>query len=248
MKKIFGILSLAIIFASCSKEKQPSPASPAEKKLMEIKNLTNPSDTRTYNYDGDKVIKITSSTRYSLFDYSPSKLEKKDFDINTNALISRSEYDLDATGKVTVQKYFYPSGQPGYTATYTYDAAGYLINEKTVFVNGEVTEARYSISGGNAVHEDYYTNGVLDDATDYIYDPAVVSKMNFTMESNDGMKNLFGICYKNELVGYKRYDGNGVLQGHSLHAFQYDSDGYPTSKLTTNQLTGKKTEYQYKYQ
>lgn len=248
MKKIFSLFAIALVVASCSKDKTVSPAAATEKKLREFVNVTAPYDSRTYSYDGDRLVKITAQTRYMLLEHLPSKLVVKEYDINTNALIGTSESQLDASGKTITKKRIKPDGTLQYTMYFTYDAAGYLINAKTENTSGSTSESKYVISGGNAVSEEYYINGVLDDKTEYTYDAATVSKTNFVMETNYEMKNLMGVPYKNELSGYKRYSAGGQLEGHMVHTYQYDGDGYPKEKISTNQLTGMAYKYQFIYQ
>jgi YD repeat-containing protein len=248
MKKILSLFAITLVIASCSKDKTSSPATPTEKKLREFINVSAPSDNRTYTYDGDRLMKITRQSNYALFEYLPSKLVVKEYDANTNNLIGTSESELDASGKTITKKRIGANGTLQYTMYFTYDAAGYLINAKTENVSGSISESKYGISGGNAVSEEYYVNGILDDKTEYVYDASTVSKMNFVMETNYEMENLAGVPYKNELVGYKRYNAGGQLEGHVVHTYQYDADGYPKEKTSTNQLTGVTYKYQFIYQ
>ena len=191
MKKIFMIATLAIFFASCSKDKHPAPVAPKEKRLVEIKNFSYPNASSVITYDAQgRTVKSANANRYLEFEYQGSKIIAS-MRLTSNGALDRTiEYQLDAQGHAIVEKETNAGGTVVQTINYTYDAAGYLVKEKTVTYYGETYDTIYEISNGNPVKETYYNGGLLYAITDYTYDESVLFKGGYGMRHNYGIKNL----------------------------------------------------------
>lgn len=250
MKKIFLALSIMAGSASCTKEKMDTslPVS-TEKKLVQVNNLTNTSDKRTNTYDSQgRLTKVQSLTHVWVFEYLSSKLMIIDKDAVTGDLLSTTEHTLDAAGKTISLTMKNGLGAVTYSQNFEYDENGYLIKEKTVYTNGEIQENFYTISGGNVIKQIYKKNGVVGDVTDYTYDLSISSKIYSTMGSSWQIKNLYGKGFANEMKGFKRYDGAGVLVFQKVCSHVLDAQGYLVKLTNFFPISNLTYEYEYVYQ
>jgi hypothetical protein len=250
MKKIALALLVIASVSSCTKDKvESSVPMEVKKNIAEVKYPANPSNNRILTYDNQgNLVKIQGTTHYWSYEYLPGKLIIKSYQASTGKLLSTIEHTIDANGRSTGSVYKTESGLVSSNQTFEYDANGYLVKEKTIYVSGEIQENQYSIVGGNAVKEMYYKNGVLMDQTDYQYDESKKAKIYFTMETTEGVKNIHGKGYTNLLSGYKRYDGAGTLMVDRKSTYVLDADGYVVKRSSMDQFTNQSVETEYVYQ
>lgn len=249
MKQCLYILLAAFTFASCKKETVVTPAGSVEKKLIEIKNISNPSDweKREYNSAG-RLIKAETDVRRTTYEYLPSRMLVSDFGKSNGQLQSVKDLALDANGHCIKQYYTTPAGDTLFVNSFEYDAAGFMVKYGTVEKNGSTHLAIYTINNGNIVKGISYENGVLKDSTNYFYDMAMETKSGINMMDDGTVKNLFGARCKNAQTGFKRYNPAGVLTFDRSNLVVQDADHYMIRNTSTNNTTGVSQVREYFYQ
>ncbi|HEX7846297.1 MAG TPA: hypothetical protein VF476_10905 [Chitinophagaceae bacterium] len=249
--RIGMIVAIAAAFlASCKKEKTDPPSvTTTEKKLVEIRNITEPSDILKYKYDGQqRITRRESQNSFYDFQYLPGKIIITTTRKSDNTMSSKQEFLLDATGRATQTTATNAIGETTRTDYITYDAEGWLASFKSVYPDGGNTELKIVTSGGNPTEEHNYDNGVLQTVTKYSYDP---NGKNYNCVSmvllTCGIKGLYGNDSKNIAAGIKIYSSTGVLISETTVTNVLDADGY-LSKLTYfSPMTGQKREFEYFY-
>ena len=247
---LIAVLS-AGIFASCSKQNSTGPGTPApqEKKLVEIKNLTIPADSRVFSYDQQgRLVKKEASTQYWTYEYQPGKLIVASFNKATAALIGSVEYSLDQKGRTVSAAIKNNVGNTNYTQSTEYDANGYLVKLKEVYPNNTIDETFYTIINGNATHEEFRVNGAVSDVTDYFYDPLIKAKLYTSMGSSWEVPGLYGKGFTNEVVGFKRYNNMNILVFQRASSFVLNADGYVIKRTDNFPITNVSYDYEFTYQ
>jgi hypothetical protein len=257
MKKSFIVIFITvslIVFTlmACKKDASvPYPVSSEQpsKKLVEYRNLTNPSDWRTYSYNSQGMLTAVESGTHSwTFNYSPGKITVIARYKNNGAHLSTMEHTLDAMGRTSSAVSKDPSGIPRYTQQVTYNQDGYMTYIKNTWDNGEINESFYTVSEGNVIKEEYKVNGILEDRSDYEYETTVKTKLYESMMSSWGVKDLYGKGHTNEIKGFKRYDNAGVLTFQKTSSFTWDNEGYVTQRTDYFPISNQTYKYEYLYQ
>lgn len=249
MKNIFSMLAIAILFASCSKDKHAYPSAPEEKKLVETRSLTVAGEWIKYHYDATgRLTKEERANRFTTYAYEPSKITISDFFQSNGQLSSRQDLLLDASGRCTTRYYILPDGDTLFVDSFTYDAAGFVKKYESLYKTGEHWVSRFTTEAGNTVEDVTYKNGILNDSTRYYFNPNVVTKSGFNTVTDSPVGNLYGSKSKNTMAEHKRYNIAGQLVNHHEHIIELDADGYMTRHTNKNVQTGVANIKEYKYE
>jgi hypothetical protein len=248
MKKLFSVFAIAIVFASCSKEKSPVPSAPKEKKFVERNNLNTPSDWTKYHYDASgRLVKEETDSRFTTYQYQSSKVVISDFFQSNGQLSGKQDLILDASGRCVSRYYIQPSGDTLMIDQIQYNATGFLTKIETQYKTGEHWKSTYVIEGGNVVEDVTYRNGILNDSTRYYYS-GVVTKSGFNSITDSPVGKLYGERSKNVLNSFKRYDISGQLTYSRENVIEVDADGYMTKCVAKNLTAGTTNTWTYKYE
>jgi len=246
MKKLFVLLSMVSIFASCKKADVVNsvtvPSSTSKKLTKGVYVYDNYApETEEYTYDAQgRIAVFKEDERTSTFNYaSPTFLVVTETKNADNSVMATKECDLNANGYITKMVFKNPLGAITYTYDFTYDADGYLTYEKGSYAGGAVYEEQYVISGGNAVSSKSYYNNILNHTREYIYDNTKLNKAPFGHAGYWQSRSLFGKRPTNLMSEYKTFDPQNVLTANGKMTYEMDADGYPTKRTGVEQLTGK---------
>ncbi|MBF4484963.1 hypothetical protein [Flavobacterium sp. CSZ] len=253
MKKILCLLSVTLLLlSSCSNDKNESSNLEESVFVKEIAvNYNGKTITQKFSYDKNKIKSITfqdgEKTNYTYSDNVITKIE-----------------DLDANGKLfSTMEYKYSNGKIYSCLRIEYDfgpqyknLTKYIYNEdgtvsyqiyKVNALNGaeqekDLISGKLFIKEGNIVKEEYYSNSVLEISTLYEYD-----------NKNDSFKNILGynlllnlMPSVNNIIKSTKTTKD-VFIGTTINLYEYNSKGYPTTKMVdiVNGKPFSTVKYQY---
>ena len=196
--------------------------------------------TGTFEYDGNKLMKITyTDGSKDVYTYANNKLSKREL-YEGGAIMQTDTYEYDSNGKL---KDFYSAGESNevnFHNAYVYNSNGTI----TVKEYGDETENNFSqtytltLTNGNIVSyiSDNYTNT-------YTFD-----------DKNAAEKNTFAIDVMN--LGWCEGGVNNMLTSHwdingsniqeTTTVYTYNSNNYPATSVET--FDGEVTTTQYIYE
>ena len=180
-----------------------------EAKYFDLSKVTYSGNTDSvrYTYDEDGCL-LTYESRYTI-----DGVESCDRTVNT--------YNSQHQKVKSVEEY---DGIVNSTTTYTYDAKGYLVSEKTVFSEGSNDEIQYTYDArGNCIKETYLSDGKLNWYTTSTYDAKDNMIKSVDIDA-DGNVQATVTC---------AYDSNGNPTKYTMDGFNsysetytYDKNGY----------------------
>jgi hypothetical protein len=189
-------------------------------------------DVEAFEYIGDNFLKVTRRNKV------------------TNAVTAYFEAVINDKGAITELNFKRPDGFLASQYTYTYDADGYMVKNKSVNVSTNITWAHeYKIENGNAVSVKVFQNGVHVSNGESSYDKAYVATVPQAPNYFWLSSTLFGRPLKNVVNEYKEFKLlDGSLTAHIIYTNQYDGTGRLKTQDLNNVLTGKKGAYSFTYQ
>ncbi|MBF4516790.1 hypothetical protein IRZ71_10560 [Flavobacterium sp. ANB] len=237
MKKILCLLSIILLsFSSCTNDDKESSnlQEPIFVKETAV-SINGKTYTQKMSYDGNRIQSITfqdgSKTNY----------------IYTGDVITKVE-DVDAQGKLfSIREYKYVNGKIYSCLSADYDFGPQYKNLVKYFHNedGTVTYQKYNVNfitgeeeeedpisgkfffkNGNIIKDEQYLNSVLESSLLYEYDT-----------KNNNLKNILGynLLLKlestvNNIIKTTSLYKTGYI-GTVINVYEYNSNGYPTSKM-----------------
>lgn len=253
MKKIYFFLTVVIAFASCKKDSSIKPDTVTKKlaKIVSVYNNGTP-ETETYSYDAQgrfTQIVYDNMTEYFVYNSATSftVTERKNSD---NSLLYTLECTQDASGHVTKILFKDAGGTPTGSYEYTYNADGYIIQQKYNALGNNPWDfvKEFFFTNGNVTSYKKYDNGILVSTGDYTYDLNKLNKNPWNYSGNWPSATWFGKGSKNLYTGIKVKDtGNTVIWQLDL-AWQLDADDYPTSSTSNYPLTSTQGTDTYTYE
>ncbi|QOG01738.1 hypothetical protein [Flavobacterium sp. MDT1-60] len=239
MKKLLCLFTVALLaFTSCSKDDNDSP-NPASsilvKKITDI-DIDGSSATRSYVYNGNKIVSITdedsSILKYTYTGDFISKIEEID---KKGDLAVTTEYSY-TNGKLTNEIEKTPNGTYYFKTKYTHNADGTVSydNFRGTVATGVEQEygatGKYTFKDGNFVKLEvsYYGN-----ESSYVYE---YDTKNYPFKNVTGLNLLLDDeTTANNVVKETSTSGSGANIGTTVttYAYKYDVNNYPTEKIKT---------------
>jgi len=254
MKRIFQIMMLGLIMASCSKEKTTAPPVEIPKRLVRYSSFggVGKSDY-IYNQDGRLAEIVMNSVTHKFF-YQPGQFTFQFLDQNgTHLYYDFQDGKLDAEGRLTGIKAIYkqnglPDGITQYTLTYNAD--GQIEHLSGVSQStGDTYEYKYSYVNGNLTELISNVNGALNYREEFTYYD-LPNKIELDMFDDIFVTESDRVTGKRskQLRKTKRiYDHNNVVSLDYLYAYDMDADGFPVKQTLKNMKTNFESIYTYEY-
>ena len=254
MKKIFSILALLVLAASCSKEHQPAPVQPpaGNKKLVRFNIEENPLQSQAFTYDAaGRIIGVDDSLNSSMVTFNGNTV------IYTR--ISKATKTINAYGTIKVNSNGYASqfdlnilGAGGNwihsIRDYTYDANGYMTSESVDNVGSPYDDSEtLEYTNGNLTKETFYYAGAISSTWVYTYSDLPDKTGlggNFIITSNF----LSGKGNRNLVVKMEQFNSSGVKTYESQIENELDADNYIIRKTVTRPGTGTVTHVNFTYE
>lgn len=237
MKKLFSILAVVTIMASCSKSKEDVPGIPS-KQLAQIKmDFGNNTD---YTYDGKgRIVKVVSGDIEITTEYGSNTVTQTTRQVSLNFTGSKITHNLDAKGRAingtgTIQL---DPNLPVHNMqlTETYDAAGFLTRIDVSIENGQNSFYEYYWLDGNVTEIKTFYNNQFDGKSKFYYPTKVPNKINTSI----GDAQFFiGAAFAGKLNSYlpektEQYSKTGTLTSTVNHQYEIDSEGFPVKRTVT---------------
>lgn len=239
MKKILCLVSaIAFTFTSCSKDDNDSSDSTSSILVKKVTDSDGSSSTRSYVYNGNKIISITdedgSVLKYTYTGDFITKIEEID---KKGDLAVTTEYSY-TNGKLTNEIQKTPTDTYYFKTEYTHNADGTVSydNFRGTVATGDEQEygetGRYTFKDGNVVKLEvsYYGDERFDV---YEYDTK-----NYPFKNVTGLNLLLDDeIATNNVVKEISTSGSGsnIRTSITTYAYKYDVNNYPTEKVKTYQ-------------
>ncbi len=246
MKKSIIISIVLLILFSCSSKDISDNSSPDNSNSVLVKkiafsNMVNPA---IYTYNGNKLVKVLGNDgdAYLIFTYMGDLITKTEW-VNLNN-VSSGEYNeyIYKDNKLT-QKKAYAENILQYIYDYVYNTDGTTQGKVTGYNgNSNISIFKYYYDGvGNMIKSEQFYHNTLSSTTNYTYDT-----------KNNPFKNITGFrvlavagSSSNNIVKVKStyLDSSSVLE--EINSYQYNSQDYPISCLSTEPNRTITTTYYY---
>lgn len=244
MKQLFTAAAALLIFTACKKEKTETPAPTVNtKKLTKWFSTYNDGtiETDTYGYDNTgRLNSITSDTYTETFEYaSVVKLVVTERKRSTNELYQTKECTLDALGRITTIIFKSNTGVETYRYDYTYNADGYMINEKAgTPSNPNNSSIEYTYLNGNIVSASRFSSGVLNRTIQYIIDDTKENNGNSSYFGYWPSVTLFGKPTKNLTKEVVVKNLAGAITWRSQSTYELNAEKYPVKVVRNFTVSG----------
>ncbi|MWB95114.1 hypothetical protein GON26_12145 [Flavobacterium sp. GA093] len=231
MKKILCLFgALALILTSCSSDD----SSDDNGTVLLKKSITTDSEgeklTRTYKYDGNKIVSMTNDSGEEglYYTYTGNLITKIEFKFPDGTLEQVNTYEYDSKDRLVTFIRSEPLDELGSKEVYTYNADGTV---SVKHYSGD-HESQTGLNGEGTI---YFSNGevskiLISNGTSrsYTYD-----------DKNNPMKNVLGY----DKIAFEDSEASGVLHNiltetdldydelESSYSFTYNSDNYPTNSI-----------------
>lgn len=242
-----------LILSSCSSSSDSSSSSGNLKLHQQI--ITNDfgdSNTATYTYNGDKLLRIDNSAdgSYSKVYYTGNLVSKfEDYD-DTDTMIEKSTYTYNSDNKLASYTYFNYGDDAAEKEVFTYNA------------NGTISSSYYFSDSASVTPTDLATTRVITLVDGEVYTVVSTGDNNSTYTytydtKNNIYKNILGF---DKLGGYADGENLGIMHNIVTESYQdgggtqtdnytytYNSSNFPITAIITESGVTQQTE-QYIYE
>jgi hypothetical protein len=234
----------AIILSGCAKSKTDNPSDPGHPLVKSMQMRLSETDfyTYTYYYDNenrlatlDLVAKIGSSTSHvqATSTYSDNLVEVVYRDATADTVVQSEVYSLNGAGQA-IQYDLIVKGIYTTRSFFSYDAAGYLVRDSSVYQDfsaySKVTS--YTIISGNIAFKDVATVTGSSTVTSHTTYTLVTDKSYTTGNLNTGV-NYMGKQNSNPVFASNTTPPPLTGPNPLEYTYEYDSNGRVT-KATMN--------------
>ncbi len=237
MKNFLCLLSaIALVFVSCSKDDSSDSASSILVKKVTDIGSDGSSSTRSYVYNGNKIVSITdedgSVLKYTYTGDFITKIEEID---KKGDLTVTTDYSY-TNGKLTNEIEKTPNGTYYFKTKYTHNADGTVSYDNFRGTNATGVEQEYGATGkytfkdGNFVKLEVSYYG---DERFYVYE---YDTKNYPFKNVTGLNLLLDDeTTANNVVKETSTSGSGanIRTSITTYSYKYDANNYPTEKVKT---------------
>jgi hypothetical protein len=237
MKKLFSLLAIVSILASCSKSKEDVSGTPS-KKLAQIKMDFGDNTDYTYDEKG-RVIKLQIGDLELTTEYGNNFIVQTSRQVSLNFINSKVTHNLDAKGRAINGTGFIQLDpalpKQDIQISETYDAAGYLTRIDVTTNNGASSFYEYYWQDGNVSEIKTFFNNQFDSKSKYYYPNKIPNKINSGLGDAQFLVGaaVTGKLNPNLPEKIENYGKTGTLNSTINHLYELDGEGFPVKRNVT---------------
>lgn len=233
-KYILLLISFVIISCSSNDDETSNIENPTPTNLKKPKKISvyqgnfqgtgNPMEVYNFQYDGNKLIKITAENYQVIVEYGTNDLFSKITETYTNGYtLYTPEYFTTNSytnrfGRLNYKTYFNSQLTGTYQRNYSYDTQNRVSNCAVANIPNSSVSYAYEYDSNNRVIKETQNNGSVKNIT---YD-----------NKNNVFKNVITPFYKNvqgerNNLWLGKIENNYLTYGYMNYNYTYDNDNYP---------------------